>query len=459
MRTLLQRVVLLWLVTALGCASIPDYSGRPQPIGRAVPTVLGRAGPVPPAQAAAWVARLDRGADTDLIARHLAFMESVSEVPLILGNEVRLLIDGPATQAAMMAAVANARRQINVEVYIFEDDEFGQRLAHALVEKQRAGVAVNLLFDSVGSLSTDRAFFAQLRDAGLKVCEFNPVNPLKAKGKAWRINQRDHRKILVVDGTLAMTGGINVSSVYSSGSAKPKFSKEEVTKSGWRDTQVEIRGPAAARFQRLFTETWGRQNCGALGGPSDLPTPARQGDKVVRVIGSTPQDAVNVVYAEWLSAMLHAERSIHLTMAYFVPDPQMIDALRNAARRGVDVVLVLPGVSDFWAVLEAGRSHYDELLEAGVKIHERRDALLHAKTAVIDGVWSTVGSTNLDWRSFLHNDEVNAVVLGESFGRQMETMFRADLGRAVPIEPEAWARRGLAARAREWLARMWEYWL
>jgi cardiolipin synthase len=436
---------------------MPDYTAMSATAGQAqaTPLATGARGQLSPQQASAWVARLEKGAQTDLIARHLSFMEEISSVPIIVGNGVRLLIDGPATQAAMLKEIAQARRQINLQFYIFEDDEFGVRFADALIARRAAGVAVNVLYDSVGSISTDKRFFERMRAAGIRVCEFNPVNPLKGKG--WNINQRDHRKIFLADGSVAMTGGINVSSVYSSGSASAR--RRQDRGSGWRDTQVEIRGPAVPQFQRLFTDTWSRARCGELSGPAAWPVPSRQGDKVVRVIASTPDDKVNLVYAEWLSALLHAERSIHLTMAYFVPDPQIIRALKDAAARGVDVVILLPGVSDFWAVLEAGRSHYADLLGAGVKIYERRDSLLHAKTAVIDGVWSTVGSTNLDWRSFLHNDEINAVILGESFGQEMEQMFRADLQHAVPITAEEWAQRGLAARAREWFARMWEYWL
>jgi cardiolipin synthase len=157
--------------------------------------------------------------------------------------------------------------------------------------------------------------------------------------------------------------------------------------------------------------------------------------------------------------MALAEKSIHITMAYFVPDPQTIDALKSAAARGVEVTLVLPSYTDFWAVFHAGRSHYSELLDAGVNIYERQEALLHAKTIVIDGVWSTVGSSNLDWRSFLHNAELNAVILGWGFGRQMEAMFQADLRDSMRIERDAWRRRPVEVRMKEWMARVWEYWL
>jgi cardiolipin synthase len=163
------------------------------------------------------------------------------------------------------------------------------------------------------------------------------------------------------------------------------------------------------------------------------------------------------MYVALLSALDQAERRAWLTYGYFVPDPATVDALKRAAARGVDVRLVLPGFSDFWAPLYAGRSHYDELLGAKVRIFERHDALLHAKTAVIDGVWSSVGSTNLDWRSFVHNYEADVIVLGDAFARSLERLFDLDVQASHEITPEAWARRGVVDRAREWFARRWEY--
>jgi cardiolipin synthase len=173
-------------------------------------------------------------------------------------------------------------------------------------------------------------------------------------------------------------------------------------------------------------------------------------------MGSTPDHGISVIHTALLSAIAHAERSIHLTNAYFVPDPQLLAQFTAAAKRGVDVRLVLPSQSDLWAPLYAGRSHYAELLDAGVRLYERRAALLHAKTAVVDGVWSTVGSANIDQRSFLNNDEVNAVVIGEKFAEQMEKMFQGDMAQSTEITYEAWKRRGLGSRVKELAARMWE---
>ena len=190
-----------------------------------------------------------------------------------------------------------------------------------------------------------------------------------------------------------------------------------------------------------------------------FPRLRKQGDKVVGVVAASSDDAPGATYLTLLSAIRYSRQSVRLTMAYFVPDWQMRRALEDASRHGVDVALILPGFTDMRLVLDAGRSYYDELLSAGVKIYELRGALLHAKTAVIDGVWSTVGSSNLDRRSFVLNDELNTVVLGESFGRATMLMFDADLRDAVRIDPDRWRRRGLEARLEEDFARLIKYWL
>jgi cardiolipin synthase len=222
---------------------------------------------------------------------------------------------------------------------------------------------------------------------------------------------------------------------------------------------VRIEGPAVEQLQRLFLDTWSKQGGRPLPEREWFPTLKREGYHPIRIVGSGPGEAVPAIYVALLSAITYATKSVHITMAYFVPDPQTIKALKDAAARGVDVTMVLPSYTDFWAVFHAGRSHYSELLAAGVKIYERQDALLHAKTAVIDGVWSTVGSSNMDWRSFLHNYELNAVVLGWSFGLQMEAMFQRDLQGSVRVDPERWSHRPIEFRFKEWAARLWEYWL
>jgi cardiolipin synthase len=441
-----------------GCASASPSPAPPPPLydlrlaDGGAPRVHGARGELPPAPAAAVVARLEAQTPSDVLARHLRAVESLVDAPLRTSNAARLLVDGPKTHRAMLDAIEAASDHINLETYIVQNDEVGQRLADLLLRKHNAGVRVNLIYDSVGSLSTPPEYFERLRTGGVAVCEYNPVNPLKARGD-WRINNRDHRKILVVDGKIGFAGGINFSGVYSSGSFGSRRDKKPA-QGGWRDTHIEARGPVVEDLQRLFLDTW-RKQCGEPAAAEYFPNVKPAGDKVMRVIAGEPGESE--IYASLLSAIARAELNVYLTVGYFVPDPKTLEALKAAARRGVDVRLALPGVSDFWAPLYAGRSHYEDLLAAGVRIYERRDALLHAKTAVVDGVWSTVGSTNVDWRSFVHNAEANVVVLGVEFARSMEALFARDLEASVEITPGQWRTRGLGARAKEWFARRWEY--
>jgi cardiolipin synthase A/B len=453
MRVLFHAIAFAALV---GCASLPDV--RPWLEGssaeRRKPAL---AGPLSPARAEAVLMRL-RAKGGDLLDRHLAIEEEIAGKPLTLGNTVRLLNDGPQTYRAIEEAVRSARDHVNVEFYIIEDDEVGRWFADLLLDTAARGVAVNLMYDSVGCIGTPRAYFDRLREGGVRVLEYNPVNPARARG-AWRLNNRNHRKVAIVDGRIGFTGGINVSEVYSSGSAPGSRSPEEIRRSGWRDTKVRIEGPAVADMQRVFLDAWSRQAGEALPARNWYPEPSLRGRHPVRIIASGPGDPFPAIYGSLLSAIAHAEKTVHVTMAYFVPDPQTVQALKAAAARGVEVKLVLPSHSDLWIVFHAGRSHYADLIDAGVRIYERQQALLHAKTIVIDGVWSTVGSSNLDWRSFLHNYELNAVILGWEFGKQMEAVFERDLAQSLPIDREAWARRSLRHRALEAFGRMWEYWL
>jgi cardiolipin synthase len=222
---------------------------------------------------------------------------------------------------------------------------------------------------------------------------------------------------------------------------------------------VRLEGPVTREIQKLFLDTWARQKGEPLPERRYYPPQREAGNHLVRAIGSVSDDENSPIYVTLMSAITNAEKSIDITVAYFLPDPQLLGALTEAAQRGVAVRLVLPSQSDFWAVFHAGRSRYADLLRAGVKIHERRASILHAKTVVVDDVWSTVGSTNLDPRSFLHNDEVNAVVLGYDFAREMKAMFENDVSESDAITAEAWRRRPLGNRAREWAARLWEYWM
>jgi cardiolipin synthase len=460
-------VCLLALLGMAACSSlptiVPDLARRPGP-----PVQLeGARGPLSAAQSKAILERLEsRGQETGIFERHLALEEAIVGSPLTTGNQVTLLQNGPATYRAMYAAIMAAEDHINMETYILDDDEVGQRFAQALIAKQRQGVQVNLIRDSVGTLDTPTAFFQQMADSGIQVLEFNPINPLVTR-KEWELNQRDHRKLLIVDGSTAFLGGINISSVYSGGSfrtgsrSKPKIELNSGLEGSltWRDTDLQLQGPVVAEFQKLFIAAWESQKGKPLVAKNYFPPPEKAGGQVVRAIGSSPDEPFSLIYATLLSAIGSAETSVHLTNAYFAPDPQLLDALEAAARRGVDVTLILPSQTDSWLIFHAGRKYYERLLRAGVKIYERRGVLLHSKTALIDGIWATVGSTNLDWRSFLHNHELNAVVLGAEFGKQVQTMFAKDLAASNAITLEQWQNRALHLRLKEWFAGVWEYWL
>ncbi|WP_247596918.1 cardiolipin synthase [Hydrogenophaga sp. PAMC20947] len=446
-----------------GCSSLPTIV--PDLARSNGPAVLleGARGPLSMAQSKAILDGLAiRSPNTDIFDRHLALEEGIADSPLTTGNQVLLLQDGPATYQAMLAAIVAAEDHINMEVYILDDDEVGQRFAQALMAKQAQGVQVNLLRDSIGTFGTPAAFFEQLVASGIQVHEFNPVNPLAARD-AWQLNQRNHRKLLIVDGHTAFMGGINISSVYSGGSFRsgsrgaPKNAGDDGT--AWRDTDLKLQGPVVADFQKIFLDDWAKQKGPPLAPRNYFPPAQTAGKLVVRAIGSSPEEPFSQIYATLLSAIGSAETSVRITNAYFVPDPQLLDTLEAAAQRGVDVTLILPSQTDSWLVFHAGRRHYDRLLLAGVRIYERRGVILHSKVALIDGVWATVGSTNLDWRSFLHNHELNAVVLGADFGHQVQALFDKDLAASDDIALEQWRRRGLGVRVKELFARVWEYWL
>jgi cardiolipin synthase A/B len=438
------------------CASLPDIRYLKQsPAPNATPTIAGSQGTLPEKKAGSLLAKRLRNAKTD-IASLAALEEAATGSPLIAGNNVVLLFDGPQTMAAMMTAIAAAKDHINLETYIFDQDDLGLRFAELLMEKQRAGVQVNIIYDSVGTIGTPNEFFEKMRATGINLTEFNPVNPLKKFG-LWRLNNRDHRKILIVDGKIAFTGGINISKEYSRSSLFRSKRKSD-SDFGWRDTHIQIEGPAVASLQWLFLATWASQNTADLPERRYFPPLAKAGNRIIRVIASKP-DGNYEIYKAYALAMQEAKKSVHITVAYFAPDIQIVEALVQAARHGVDVKIVFPSLSDAGLVFHAGRSFYSELLDAGVRIYQLQESVLHAKTAVIDGVWSTVGSANLDMRSFVYNTEINVIVLGEDFGGMMESAFREDLNNSVEITKQEWEQRPLSDRLKEWAARNLEYWL
>jgi cardiolipin synthase A/B len=388
-------------------------------------------------------------------ARHAKILEVVNGSQATPGNHSRILIDGPQTWQAIFDAITNARDHIHIESFIFEELEFGRRLSDLLMERRKAGVSVSIIYDSVGSITTPKAFFQKLSSNGIALCEFNPINPLA--GKLLKVNHRDHRKIVIVDGEVAFTGGINFHSVYRTGSAMFFRTKMPTIEEGWRDTHVELRGDSVHRLQQLFLDSWRKQECIEQPVRNHFPAPQNDGPHAVAIVGSSPDGMLSRMYLLLTAGIVYSTQSVWLTTAYFAPDPNTINALTAAAKRGVDVRLLLPGFTDSFLVFHAGRSHYEELLKAGVKIYEQREVLLHAKTVVIDGVWSSIGSSNFDWRSFCHNDEVNALFVGKNFGDQMGRVFEDDLAQAHRVTLEQWNARGATTRLREWFSRKFDY--
>src|SRR6185295_1959371 len=377
------------------------------------------------------------------LRQHAQVLQRALREPLRAGNRVELLVDGPATYAAMFAAIDAARDHINLESYIVEAGGPGEELAQRLIAKSRAGVRVNLLYDGFGSLLTESRYFAALREAGVAVCEYNPL-------RSWRklfsrsVHWRDHRKLLVVDGRIAFVGGVNISGVYSAGSAHRAHPADAaVGEPRWRDTHVQVSGPLVADLQRLFLHHWHHHASAPLAPADYLPALQPAGLQRAASASCDAGRRSNPFYRALVHAIDAARERVFVTAAYFVPTRRLLRALAGAARRGVDVRLVLPSLSDAWAPLHAGRSHYGQLLQAGVRIFERQGALLHAKTTVIDGVWATVGSSNLDWRSFIHNAEANVIVLDSEFGAAMETLFGDDLAASREMNLVQWHGRGL----------------
>ncbi|MEZ5565289.1 MAG: phospholipase D-like domain-containing protein [Gammaproteobacteria bacterium] len=455
------------MTSLVGCATLPSVRlSRELPISRTPVTfdMEGPTGPIEPEVAIKTSEALAEYSAGTVLDGYLGLSHRSIREPLIIGNHVELLIDGPETYAAMFKSLKAASRTIDLESYIFDEvEQDGMRLSALLEERVRAGVQVRVLVDGVGTMGSTISLDAWSA-AGIATCGFNPVAP--SLWRPTRLNHRDHRKIVVVDGQDAFAGGINFSRVYSLGSAGFSRSRPaedlperqaDALNAGWRDTQVRIEGPAARRLAELFEESWKKQDCKNPAaevrpvpeGRQDTATVAKAGDTVVQVIPSSPDSAQNLTYISVLGAIAFAKSSIEVTMAYFVPDEQLEDELIAAAGRGVNVRLILPSFSDFDGVFYAGRYHYARLLKGGVQIFEERSAFLHAKTVVVDHIWSTVGSTNWDWRSFGLNDEVSIVVIDENFANRMRQLFESDLQNSVPITWEEWQERSLGERIKE----------
>lgn len=447
-------IVLFLILAAVSCApSLDDISLELSPADWSGPIrIVGADGP---AELRRLTGRDASAAAGFPVEEMLRIEQGITDRPLVAGNKVELLKDGPATFEAMFAAMRTARHHIHLETFILDDDQLGRRLADILIERRQAGVEVRLVYDSIGALNTAEDYFARLRRHGIQVHEYHPLDPTDVI-RLWRLNNRHHRKIGIIDGRIGFAGGLNISGVYASSSSGGKRSLTQ----GWRDTHVKVDGPAVAQLQRLFVALWARiSGEPPLDGPEYFPPLAQQGRQLIRLVDSKAGDAEADIYRLYLAVIDHARSRIWITQGYFSPDRRLVEALVRAAHRKVDVRLLLPGLTDSWITLHSSRAHYSELLAAGVRIFERRDALQHAKTAVVDSIWSTVGSANLDYRSFLHANEANLVIWGEDFAGHMEDLFAADQAHNVEIRAPDWQRRPVGRKVLEYFASLFEYWL
>jgi cardiolipin synthase len=427
------------------CAAVPDIVDLP-------PRLLGlrSAGPRPASPPEDDVQALQQQYD---------LQHALSETPLVAGNQVTLLRGGAAAFAAMFSALRAARDSINLEYFILANIHAGgESLLDVLLDRLRAGVAVNLIHDSFGSRNTADSFFDTLRRAGARTITYNPIDPLQTR-VGWSPNDRDHRKIMVIDGRIGFTGGINLDTAYENPPSAGVPADGDTSKAYWIDTAIRIEGPVVAELQKLFFATWHDQK-----GPPNIPAAyfpplPRVGVQTIRIIGSAPGDQRPLYFESLMTAINSARHRVWLSSGYFVPPHAEREALGTAARSGIDVRIMTPAFSDVQSAVYAARASYGDLLEAGAHIFEMHEAVLHAKVAIVDDTWTVIGSSNLDRRSVVFNNEVDAVIVGHDTAGQVEGLLKAYMAEARPIDLTHWRDRSLGERVDEIKARIWEYWM
>ncbi len=362
------------------------------------------------------------------------------------GNQVTLHHDADGLDA-IATAIAEAREEILLEMYWFGSDATGWRFAHALIDAASRGLRVRVVYDAIGSISSDDAMFDAMRRAGCEVREYHPIAPWRERHRWGRISHRNHRKLLVVDGTTAMIGGLNLAD---------QWAREEDGGGGWRDDLVAISGPAVASVREIFEMSWGAltdPNDDDDGGSFDV------GSAHIRVLGNHFRDERRVIRGAYLKRINAAKRSIYIANSYFVPDRRIRRALTAAAARGVDVRVMVPGINDVPIVAIASRSFYSGLLRRGVRIYEWQGNVMHAKTAVVDAQWLTIGTFNLDARSLRYNLEINTMIDDDALAEAAEARFLEDLGEATEIRFATWRLRPMLQRLIEGFVALLAGWL
>jgi cardiolipin synthase len=364
--------------------------------------------------------------------------------PLTLGNRVTLYHEGEPAYRDMLEAIHGARHHIHMESFIFQPDASGQEFLQALTRKAKEAVAVRLVYDAMGSLRLHASRLRELRAAGGKVFAFLPVNPFRRR---IQVNLRNHRKILVVDGTVAFVGGLNVGDEYLGKVRRFGF---------WRDTHLRLEGPAVRYVQRVFTEDWDfaagehlSDPPGAEPGRSYFRPGEAGGDVPVQVVESGPDRDLKAIREIYFAAILSARERLWIASPYFVPDAGLRDALRLAGYLGVDVRLLNQFRPDKWIPLFAARYYWEEMLAAGVNIYQYARGMLHSKVVLVDGKWASVGTANLDNRSLHLNFEVNCLFYSSKVVAELEEAFLRDLSYSIRLEPSVYARRPFAGRLLE----------
>ncbi len=348
---------------------------------------------------------------------------------LVEGNRVDVLVNGEQIFPAMLQAIRSAEQTITFETFIYWSGDTGERFVEALCERATAGVKVHVLLDWVGSLEMDERLVQRLRSAGVQVVRFH-----KPHWSNWgKMNNRTHRKLLVVDGLLGFTGGVGIADPWQGDARHP---------GEWRDTHFQVRGPVVAQMQSVFLDNWMRATGEVLHGAAYLPAQKKAGEEVAQMFSSSPSGGSESMHLMYLLALTAARERIALSASYFVPDSLTIKTLRAAAQRGVRIRILLPGAHiDKAVVRRASRASWGPLLEAGVEIAEYRPTMFHMKALVVDERFVSVGSTNFDNRSFLLNDEANLNVISRPLAARMQALFEDDWAHGQPMSLAAWRHR------------------
>ena len=354
--------------------------------------------------------------------------------PATFGNQITFYDSGQPAFDAMLEEIRSARHHVHLEFFIFQPDGTGRLFLETLTRKARGGVEVRLLYDAMGSRRLHRWRLWPLRKAGGKCSVFLPLNPLRRR---IQINMRNHRKILVVDGRVAFTGGLNIGDEYLGNNPRYGF---------WRDTHLRLEGPAVADLQSVFMEDWDFAASEDLQGPAYFPALSTNGPHSVQVIQSGPDRELKGIREMYFAAILRARQRVWIATPYFVPDPGLLDALCLAGHLGVDVRLLCQYHPDKWIPFFAGRYYWGDVLNAGVKVYQYTKGMMHSKVVLVDGEWASVGTANLDVRSLHLNFEVNSLIYSPEAVAELETAFRRDLAASIRLERHVFARRPLAGR-------------